>query len=222
MTFSSPERINVRHLTTKQPFSSGVLLSQHGKLVMTLTTDKVSSTGNLAGTYRIASITGEQSGSESLWECAQREARKKLGTEVELLPSPHTYYHDIDSGDIHDLFCTDSIPPFLLERQSNLYPSTPRHPGLPSTPHTYSGLFLARPLHNQLQPGDNAQGLLLLPPHAWSQLAQRPTLETLLQQGAELIEREPLSRTYQLWLHPADPFSTVAPLLQKHPELLSY
>jgi hypothetical protein len=220
MTFSRPERIDVRHLTTHQPFSGGVLLSHHGKLVMSLISD-TSSPNNPTGTYRVGIIAGgKQERGETIWEFVQRDAREKLGIAIDLQPSSQTYFHDIDSGEVYNVHCTDNIPPFLLERQSNLFPYTSSRPGLPSGPYTYFGSFLAHPQQDLLPPATSILAFLLLPLDLWPQLSQHATLQTLLQQGAEVVERQQLSRTYQILLHPNEPLEVAIPLLQKHPELL--
>ncbi|GCE24779.1 hypothetical protein KDA_02630 [Dictyobacter alpinus] len=220
MTFSRLESIDVRHLTTNQPFCAGVILLQQGQLVVSLNADYLPSEGgNKTAAYRIRGVGGDQVPGETIWQCALREAKAKLQVELTLLPSPATYFHEIDTGEQYPVNCTDTIAPFLLERQSNLYPYTPMHPGLPAGPYTYFSLFLAQTVHPLTQPGTVA-GLLFIQPHLWPILQQQPTLETLLQHGATIMENTRLVREHRIWVHPWESFTLAATLLQRHPELL--
>jgi len=221
MTFSRLEHINVRHLTTNQPFCAGVVLLQGGKLVVTLNAELATGANKErhTTTYRIGGVGGGQEPGETIWECATREAYEELGTDVHLHPSPVTYFHDRDDGETYKVSCADPISPFLLERQSNLYPYTPFKPGLPSGQYTYFSIFLAEVGKPITHPGD-VEGLLFIPLNLWLLLQQNVTLEKLLQQGATLIERHTLTRTSQLCIHPWESFNIIVSLLQNHPELL--
>src|SRR5690242_8991439 len=143
MTISRLESIDLRHLTTNQPFCAGVILLQQGQLAVRLTTDYLPSPkGNhQTAAYRIRGLGGDQRQGETIWECALREAQEKLQVELQLLPSPSTHFHEIDTGEQYLVTSTDAIAPFLLERESNLYPYTPLRPGLPTGPYTYYCLF---------------------------------------------------------------------------------
>lgn len=213
------EILNVRHVTNNQPFGAGIILMQDNCLLTTLNTNGLPQA--LAGdkAWRVGWAGGGQEQGETIWECALREAREELSADVTLATSAVTYFHDLDTGEIYPVTCTDTVAPFLLERQSNLYPYTPYRPGLPSGPYTYFGLFLAQLSKTTIQPGDEVEGLLFIPINGWSLLLQQPTLGTLLKQGARLVEQHPLPRTRQLWLHPHESFATVANLLEQHPEL---
>lgn len=221
MLFSHLEHLNVQHITRNQPFCAGVVLVYDGCLVMTLNTDGLPSHVQKSRTWRTGGVGGGQEPEETIWECAMREAREELCTEVQLLPSPITYFHDIDTGDLYEVPCTDTLAPLLLERQSNLFPYTPYRPGLPVGPYTYFAIFLAQASNADMHPGDDVQGLLLVPLDQWPLLLQQPDLATMLAHGARLIENEPLDRTHTLWVHPAESFRTVVPLLMKHPGLLA-
>lgn len=221
MTFSRLEHVDIRHLTTNQPFCAGVVIQQEGKLVVTLNADlPIANKGNKTVTYRIGGVGGSQELGETVWECASREAYEELGVRIRLVSAPVTYFHDRDDGDTYKVSCADPIAPFLFERQSNLYPYTPFKPGLPSGQYTYFSLFLAEPEQPIIQPGD-VEGLLFVPLDRWSTLQQLPTLDNVLQQGATLREKTPLPRESQLYLHPWESFNVVASLLRNHPELRS-
>lgn len=220
MTFSHMESIDVRHVTTNQPFYAGVILIHQGQLVITLHTDNVSTQRAQQSTvYRVMGIGGGQEPEETIWECAIREVREKLQLQVQLRPSSIMYFHEVDTGEIYPVQCLNTTPPFLLERQSNLYPYMPLRPGSPVGPYTYFGIFLTEILQ-PITPPNNIEGILYIPLKLWSTLLQQPTLETILQQGATLLEHTTLPRQHQLRVHPEDVFMMAVSLLQKHPELL--
>lgn len=228
MESSRLEHLDVRHITNNQPFRAGVILIHNGNLVVTLHSDGLPS--NLANTttLRVDGIGGErQEFGETIWGCAMREAQETLASPLQLHTSPVSYFHDIDTGELYEVRCSDTLAPLLLERQSNLFPYTPYRPGLPGGPYSYAALFLARTQQLQVQPDHNIKGLLLLPPQIWPQLqqlqqSQQPSdLEAMLQQGAQLLESSPLPRPQQLWLHPHASLGIALSLLIKHPELLA-
>ncbi|HLZ57121.1 MAG TPA: NUDIX domain-containing protein [Ktedonosporobacter sp.] len=224
MTSSRLKQLHVLHITKNQPFCAGIVLTQQGRLALTLNTDGLPATLDKEQVWRVGGVGGGQEANETIWECATREAREELSCEVQLLSSPTTYFHDIDTGEVYEVPCQDTPAPFLLECQSNFFPYTPYKPGLPTGPYTYFGLFLAQLTDPAavLQPGDDVVGLLLIEPEQWPLLLQQPTLESMLQHGAQIIERTstPLSPHKQLWVPPDESFRTVVPLLLKHPELL--
>src|SRR5215469_11095963 len=107
MTSSHDKSLNVRHLTNNQPFYGGVVLFHHHHLVLTLNSDGLPSTLAKGRAWRVGAVSGGQKPGETLWECALREARETLRTEVQLLPSSTTYYHDVDTGQIYAVSCSD-------------------------------------------------------------------------------------------------------------------
>ncbi|MBO0793798.1 MAG: NUDIX hydrolase, partial [Ktedonobacteraceae bacterium] len=117
--------LNVRHVTNNQPFFAGVILLEEGNLVATLNMDGLPSALMKNPAWRVGGVGGGQKAGETIWECALREAYEELCTEVTLRPSQVTYFHDIDTGKITSITCDDPIAPFLLERQSNLFPYGP-------------------------------------------------------------------------------------------------
>jgi hypothetical protein len=214
------ESIDVRHVTTNQPFYAGVILIHQGQLVITLHTDHIPTKREHQSTvYRVMGTGGDQVPGESIWECAIREVKEKLQLQAQLRPSSIMYFHEVDTGEIYPIQCLDATPPFLLERQSNRYPYVPLRPRLPVGPYTYFGIFLTEALQPITLP-DNVEGILYIPLKLWSTLLQQPTLETILQQGATLLEHTTLPKQRQLWVHSGDVFTMAVSLLQKHPELL--
>ncbi|GCF10560.1 hypothetical protein [Dictyobacter arantiisoli] len=219
MTYSHLENIDVRHVTTNQPFYASTLIIQQQQLVVALYADSLATAkGNTSPIYRVKSIGGEQQPGESIWDCALREAQSKLKLPLKLLHTPITYFHDVDDGDIYLLQCIDSIAPLLLERQSNLYPYASIRPGLPAGPYTYGGLFLAQPLQPIIQ-DSNIGGLLSVPLVQCSLLLQQPTLEVVLQQGASLLGETTFPLNSQIRIHPWETLALTLPLLERHPEV---
>lgn len=208
--FVSPQ--NIHAITHDQPFCAGVIIIQNDCLLVTLNTDGLPPhlTNNA---WRVGGVGGGQEPGESISECALREAKEELCTDVELVTSAVTYMHDIDTGEIDTLHCTDAIAPFLFECRSRTHPDIPYRRGLPTGPYLYFGLFLAKLTQPTIQPGDDVEGLLFFPIDQWSLLTQQPTLETVMGQGATIIETKPLSRTQQLWIPTDESFTTVALLL---------
>src|SRR5579859_5507705 len=188
MTSSRLNQLNVLHITKNQPFCAGVLLMQQDRLVVTLNSDELPATLDPSQGWRVGGVGGGQEAGETIWECATRKAGEELSREVQLLSSPVTYFHEIDTGEVYMVRCEDRPAPFLLERQSNLFPYKPYRPGLPAGPYTYFGIFLAQLTESDaaLQPGDDVAGLLFITPEQWPLLVKQPTLEQMLRQGAEL------------------------------------
>jgi 8-oxo-dGTP pyrophosphatase MutT (NUDIX family) len=200
-----------------------VIILHQNRLALTLNSDGVPATRTNGQVWRVGGVGGGQEVGETIWECALREAREELSADVQLIPSPITYFHDIDTGEIYPVHCSDTLAPFLLERLSNFYPYTPYRPGLPTGPYTYFALFLAQLAEADgaaPQPGDDVAGLLFIPLEQWPLLLQQPTLEHMLRHEAQLIAPTPLPPDGQLWIPADESFRTVIPLLLQHPELL--
>lgn len=207
------EPLDVARLTANQPFCAGVVIVQDGSLLLTLNTDWLPS--DLDGVaWRVGGVGGGQEPDETICECAQREAREELCAEAALISAQTTYYHDLDTGELGLVRCEDPVPPLLFQRRRNARPEVPFRPGLPAGPYTYLALYLAT-LSNPLaiQPGDDVEGLLYCPLAEWEALAALPTLESVLQRGARLIERHPLDRGRRLYLRDDESSTVVASLI---------
>lgn len=163
-------------------------------------------------------MTGRRGGrrqepGETVWDCALREARKEAFAEVELIPSPSTYFHNMDTGAIRRIRVRDPVPPLLFSRTVNPRPDRPYAPGLPTGPFIHFALFLSRPkAWDTIRPGDDVQGLLLCPVDGWTRLKAGNKLKELARSGIEVIgrpdvdwERRPWFRRRSRWT-PFSPF----------------
>ena len=217
---SDASRVNVQALTTNQPFCAGVILCHEDRVLVTLNTDGLPAPQQ-GSALRVGGVGGGQEAGENIWACALREAREELGMQrVHLLHAPLTYVHDLDTDQLSQQPCADDLAPFLLERKRRLSPDIPYHPGLPTGPYMYIGLFFARTEEPIEHPGDDVKGLLWLPIDHWRLVEQQASLQEVLSQGAILLEAEPIPRTISLRVHPDESMRTVVALLTKHPELL--
>lgn len=216
---SDAQMVNVQALTTNQPFCAGVILCQQERVLVTLNTDGLPAA--LQGSVlRVGGVGGGQEVGETISRCALREAQEELDmAAVHLIHAPLTYVHDWETGELSQQPCSDDLAPFLLERQRSRSPDTPYRPGLPTGPYVYFGLFFARAEEPIKHPGDDVQGLLWLPIDHWPLVEQHASLEEVLNQGAILLETEPLPGTISLWAHPNESMRTVTALLSRHPEL---
>jgi 8-oxo-dGTP pyrophosphatase MutT (NUDIX family) len=213
-------------LVNGHPFCAGVLLVRDGALLCTLGREGLpgsSGTGSSPGPFgwRIGGVGGGQEPGEDIRQCAHREAREEVGRDVDLVASPVTYLHDIDTNQLTVVRCTDGPAPFCVQRQRNADPTTPFRPDLPAGPYTYYGLFLARVTQGaDFVPGDDAEVLLWMPLARWRMMAEAPaTLHDVLDAGARVVTTRELDLSAMLWLPPDESLVVVAPLLAAHPEL---
>lgn len=204
--------MNIEELTHNQPFCSGVILLQEDSILVTLNKDHLPD--NIAGyCLRIGGVGGGQEPDETLLQCALREAEEELSQSVDLISSPVTYFHDMDSDEIRSIACTDLIAPFLLQRMKNPTPSTPYKQGLPTGPHLYFGQYLASAKHLAPSPGDDVEALMWVPLDAWNRLNDLPTIGEL---GLLTIRSEPLAPDTRLYLPADESLSTVVHLLKEY------
>ena len=218
-TSSLPDVLDVQDITQNQPFCAGVIVIHDGCLLATLNTDGLPA-DLTDSAWRIGGFGGCQERGETMSECAVREAREELCVDVRLVHASVTYFHDVDSGAMQAVRCSDAVAPFLLQRKRHPSLHMPYRPGLPTGPYIYFGLFFAEPAAAAMQPGDDVAGLLLLPVTQWRLLEHQPAVDTVLCHGAKVIEKEPLDRRRRLWLHPEESFTVVAALLGANPELI--
>ncbi|SFG09676.1 NUDIX domain-containing protein [Planifilum fulgidum] len=204
--------MDIASLTRNQPFCAGVILAKGRCLLLTLNADGVPET--LKGTaWRVGGVGGGQEPGETVWDCALREAREEAFAEVELIPSPSTYFHNMDTGAIRRIRVRDPVPPLLFSRTVNPRPDRPYAPGLPTGPFIHFALFLSRPkAWDTIRPGDDVQGLLLCPVDGWTRLKAGNKLKELARSGIEVIgrpnvdwERRPWFRRRSRWT-PFSPF----------------
>jgi 8-oxo-dGTP pyrophosphatase MutT (NUDIX family) len=212
------EPLHVLALTEGQPFTAGAVILDDGALLVTLNEDGVPE--ERLGALRIGGVGGGQEPGESIVECARREATEELGVAVDLLPAPRSFFHDVDAGSVVPLTCVDPIPPLLLERQATRDPTTPFRPDLPAGPYLYSGLFFAGMPPSIEAPGDDVQGLLLVPLDKWPLLDRDLTLMEALDSGMRLVGATRVDRLRRLLLPERESFRVVADLIARHPDVV--
>jgi 8-oxo-dGTP pyrophosphatase MutT (NUDIX family) len=214
------EPVCIDELTNNQPFCAGVILFRKNKIITTLNTDGIPDQHD-NDVLRIGAVGGGQEPGESIEECAIREAAEELHISdynIELIHSKVTYYNDMDTGEVEKIQCTDKISPFLFQRQINPHPKTPYKPGLPVGQYIYYSLYIGRILNEDIFPGDDVEGLLLVPLDHWEQLNQSK-LEDVLG-NHELIERKKIDRKTILYTPTNESFNMAIPLIRKHTELI--
>jgi 8-oxo-dGTP pyrophosphatase MutT (NUDIX family) len=188
-----------------------------GQLVTTLNHDHLPV--DLGGTaLRVGGVGGGQEPGETIWECAAREALEEVGCEVELIRSPRTYLRETPDGVLRQARCRDEVAPLLFEWGERSDPA-PYAPGLPSGSRLYGAMFLGRPASGELRPAD-VEGLLMMPPSAWSLVERGVKLRDALDAGISLLEREPLPRDARLWSFPEESMRAVCELAGRDPALL--
>jgi hypothetical protein len=211
---------DIAALTHEQPFCAGVVITWGQQVLVTLNSDGLPPERE-QNAYRLGGVGGGQEVGETLWECALREGREELDSEVRLVSAPFTYFHDIDTGELLQIEVHDEIKLLLLERMTNPKPDKPYKPGLPTGPYLYFGLFLAELVEEtNVQPGDDVQGLLWLPRDAWGGAATGPAIHSLAERGATVIGREGFDPMRSLYVPQDESFATIFTLLNRHPELL--
>jgi hypothetical protein len=150
-----------------------------------------------------------------------REAAEELyisDQNIELTHSKLTFFNDMDTGEVVKIQCADKISPFLLQRQTNPNPQTPYKPGLPIGQYIYYSLYLGRILNKDISPGDDVEGLLLVPVEHW-ELLNQSSLEDVLGTH-ELIERKLIDRKTILYVPPDESFNMAIPLIRNHIDLI--
>ncbi|MFB5089487.1 NUDIX domain-containing protein [Psychrobacillus sp. PGGUH221] len=215
-------KINIKEVTSQQPFCAGVIITKEDKILVTLNTDGLPK--NLKGiSLRVGGVGGGQEPDENILECAIREAKEEICVDVEIMPSKSTFFHNIDESKIEEIDVKDEIPPLLFERVSNPRPNVPFKEGLPIGPYIYFGLYEAK-LNNwdEIKAGDDVQGLLLLPIKEWNSLLDgNCTIADVKNRGAELIHNN-LDESTKLWVSPQESFGTVSKLLLKRNQLMGF
>jgi 8-oxo-dGTP pyrophosphatase MutT (NUDIX family) len=186
--------LDLARLTSGQPFCAGVVLFEHGRLLATIAPAELDATP----VWLVGGVGGGQEPGESIWQCAAREAREELCTDVELLSSPVTYFDDGDAGEARPVACRDRVAPLVLQRRRRPEPERPYRAGLPTGPYLYLAAFLGRISGPPPRPGDDAAGLLSVPLAAWA-----------------LLEQRPLERSRALWLPAAETWRVVARALAR-------
>lgn len=207
-------------LTGDRPFCAGVLIVRDDRLLVTLSADGVDALDADGASWFVGGVGGGQEQSESLWDCARREALEELGISVELCASPVTYMHDINTGAVVPTRSSDSPAPFAVQRLLNRDAGKPFRPGLPFGPYTYFGLFLARIPDEEAvlrSSDDDVAALVWLPLSSWSLLDSPISFRTLLAAGASIAAGGPISPDAVIHIKDSESLRTVAPLLAAFP-----
>ena len=213
MVLFGAEPLFIERLTSKQPFCAGVLIMHKGRILVTLNDDGLPADKS-SNFYRIGGVGGGQEPSETILQCALREAQEEISGAVELIPSPVSYLHDMDIGAIECASIADACPPFLLQRVTNRTPDTPYKPGLPIGPYIYFAIYLACVKNwDTVAPGDDVCGLISVLPDEWAILDQQPTIRQLEAMGVRVWRNSGLRPDFRVWLPENESFRTVVELL---------
>ena len=144
-----------------------------------------------------AGIGGHRETGENWLECAHREAREEIGTDVEIL-SAATTWHIPQHGPVQQVELSDRPRPLALYEM--IHP-----PGAPCPGELYRIVIFAARLSGIPRdlPPDEVQGVIALTKEQVIQgLGRKPTLAELLDEGALLIaggeDVDPQLRLYPL------------------------
>lgn len=197
---NSVQSISVSALTDNQPFCAGFVWVRDGKVAVALNPDGVPDHLG-AGVLRIGGVGGGKEPNETMLQCALREASEELGTSgVQIVSSPVTYFHNIDTGEITKVRCIDETAPLLLQRKASRHPDRPYKPGLPIGPYVYFGIYAGVADTVRSNPDDDVAGILFVQLEQWEALEKGATLGEMLSAGAELHESALIDRKTKLWL----------------------
>jgi len=154
-----------------------------------------------------AGIGGHREAGEDWLTCAHREAIEEVGTDIDILPAPITW-HVPHQGPIQQVEVTDRSRPFAL--YDMIHP--PYSPRAGAVYHIVIYKARLRDKPKDLPP-DEVLGIIALSKAQVAQsLERKPTLATLLDEGALLIAGgESVDR--QLRLHPLGTARALAHLL---------
>lgn len=142
-----------------------------------------------------AGIGGHREADEDWLTCAHREAKEEIGTDIDILPAPATWYIPIQ-GSVQQIEVDDDPCPLALYEMFNA-PGTPREGEL------YHIVIYQAHLHATPGdiPPDELQGVIALTKEQVVRgLERKPTLSELLNEGALLLtERRHINRQVRLY-----------------------
>jgi 8-oxo-dGTP pyrophosphatase MutT (NUDIX family) len=154
-----------------------------------------------------AGIGGHREAGEDWLMCARREAQEEVGTDVDILPAPVTWYVP-KQGPVQQVNVSDRPLPFMLYEM--VHP-----PGTPRAGEVYRIVIFKAQLQGKPRdfPPDEVLGIIALTQAQVAQgLKRKPTLATLLDEGAALIVGETRVDP-QVRLYPLGTASALARLL---------
>jgi 8-oxo-dGTP pyrophosphatase MutT (NUDIX family) len=185
------KQLHVARLVNQNDFWAGVIIQKKNHLLLTLNEDHLPSSRKHSA-YRVGGVGGGKKADETLWHCAKREAYEETGSQVTLISSNKTYFHDIDQGIIIPCTVIDSIAPYYLGCVSD-----------PKSNPMYYGVFLADVTNDvSLVPSDDVIALIWYPLAYLSWLEQGITVKELISRGVKVIGREELDLHKICWLPP--------------------
>lgn len=207
--------IHILQTTHQKPFCAGILIRKDDQILVTLNPDGIPSDLGTENYLRIGLVGGGQEPEESILECAIREAKEELSIQkVQIRSARSTYFYENNVTQFPiPITCLDEVAPFFFLKTNNPDPINPYKPNLPVGPDLYFALYEADVDLEQILPGDDVAGLLWVPIERLENLTKQPTLETLLDQGCELIENLPLDRKTCVFFRKDESLSIITPLL---------
>ncbi|RTR36209.1 NUDIX hydrolase [Robertmurraya yapensis] len=206
---------NIAEITNNQPFCAGVLITKLDKILITLNPDGLPRELEDVA-LRVGAVGGGQEPNESILECAIREAKEEISVDVQIKSSPVTIFHDIDQRTMEKIQVKDEIAPYLLERVTNPFPDKPYREGLPVGPYIYFAIYLANVDNwEEVEAGDDVQGLLLVPITEWDSLNNGYTIAELKTKGVEVVHLRTMDESKKVWIPENESLTTACRLLLK-------
>jgi 8-oxo-dGTP pyrophosphatase MutT (NUDIX family) len=142
-----------------------------------------------------AGIGGHREADEDWLTCAHREAKEEIGTDIDILPAPATWYIPFQ-GPVQQIEVDDDPCPLALYEMFNA-------PGTPRAGEPYHIIIYRAYLHTMPRniPPDELQGIIALTKEQVVRgLERKPTLSELLNEGALLLtEGSYLDRQIRLY-----------------------
>ena len=192
--------MSMRRVDATSCTTAGTIVLDRGLFVATLNDDHLPLDLTDGTWLRVGGVGGGCEAGESSIECALREAREELSTDVEVMSSPFTYVFDGDEPERHDWPVVPA--PFACQHRSD-----------------YTGVLFHARIEGEPRPGDDVLALVMLPLQGWALLECSPTIADLESAGIRLVEARPLPREARLWVDPDEALRVVVPLVEAHPEV---
>lgn len=156
-----------------------------------------------------AGIGGHREAGEDWLACARREAKEEVGTDIDILPVPVTWYVS-QQGQVRRVEVSDRPRPFALYEM--IHP-----PGTPRAGELYRIVIFKARLHDSPTdlPPDEVQGVIALTrEQVIRSLERKPLLAELLDEGASLVAGDK-NVDRQLRLYPLGTARALAHMLRQ-------